>query len=240
MSIENPFNNPTPPQEETPKLEKVEEVKNPQDVFLGALNEELTAMEQSGRLTPEQAEEKRQAAALIETGFSDDPKHDALIFSRAGIAEEKELIGIFDKKNAERKLSVAKTLDEDSVERPELSPEEQKEESESQKEKRQEKQESKEGGESLKENDLIVSDDEVEPIKNILEKNKIPYKDREYTKRQVIDTKTGTAVPGEFVLTIFDPEHPDRPASFDFVKQVFKLIKDSNMVVRYGKNPERG
>ena len=72
MSIENPFNNPTPPQEETPKPEKVEEAKNPQDVFRGALNEELTAMEQSGRLTPEQAEEKRQAAALIETGFSDD------------------------------------------------------------------------------------------------------------------------------------------------------------------------
>ena len=114
MSIENPFNNPTPPQEETPKLEKVEEVKNPQDVFLGALNEELTAMEQSGRLTPEQAEEKRQAAALIETGFPDDPKHDALIFSRAGIAEEKELVEIFDKKNAERELSTAETLDEDS------------------------------------------------------------------------------------------------------------------------------
>jgi len=114
MSIENPFNNPTPPQEETPKPEKVEETKNPQDVFRGALNEELTAMEQSGRLTPEQAEEKRQAAALIETGFSDDPKHDALIFSRAGIAEEKELVEIFDKKNAERELSTSETLEEDN------------------------------------------------------------------------------------------------------------------------------
>ena len=114
MSIENPFNNPIPRQEETPKPEKVEEPKNPQDVFRGALNEELTAMEQSGRLTPEQAEEKRQAAALIETGFSDDPKHDALIFSRAGIAEEKELIEIFDKKNAERELSTAETLEEGS------------------------------------------------------------------------------------------------------------------------------
>ena len=114
MSIENPFNNPIPRQEETPKPEKAEETKNPQDVFRGALNEELTAMEKSGRLTTEQAEEKRQAAALIETGFSDDPKHDALIFSRAGIAEEKELVGIFDKKNAERELSTTETLDEDS------------------------------------------------------------------------------------------------------------------------------
>src|SRR3989338_6346836 len=114
MGIENQFNNPTPPQEETPKPEKVEKTNNPRNIFFGALNEELTAMEQSGRLTPEQAEEKRQAADLIETGFSDDPKHDALIFSRAGIAEEKELIEIFDKKNAERELSTAETLEEGS------------------------------------------------------------------------------------------------------------------------------
>jgi hypothetical protein len=114
MSTENPFNNPMPPQEKTPKTEKAEETKNPQAIFHGALNEELAAMEKSGRLTTKQVEEKRQAAALIETGFSDDPKHDALIFSRAGIAEEKEIIEIFDKKNAERELSTTETLEEDS------------------------------------------------------------------------------------------------------------------------------
>jgi hypothetical protein len=82
-----------------------EEKKNPKDEFLGALNEELTAMEQSGRITSEQAEEKRKAAALIETGFSDDPKHDALMFSRAGIAGEKETIEILEKKSKEEKPS---------------------------------------------------------------------------------------------------------------------------------------
>ncbi len=114
MSIENPFNDSTSLQEEASQPEKVEETKNPKDTFFGVLNEELSAMEKSGRLTPEQAEEKRKAAALIEIGFSDDPKYDALLFSRAGIAEEKELVEIFDKKNAERELSTTETFDKDS------------------------------------------------------------------------------------------------------------------------------
>ncbi len=69
--------------------------------FLDALNEELSVMEQAGKITPEQAEEKRKEATLIETGFSKDPKYDALLFSRAGIADEEEMIKIFNKKNAE-------------------------------------------------------------------------------------------------------------------------------------------
>lgn len=106
MSIENPFSNPIPPQKETPKPERQERVvENPRDIFLGTLNDELSAMEKAGRISPEQAEEKRKNAGLIETGFSDDPKYDALIFSRAGIADEKELVGIFDNKNAETELS---------------------------------------------------------------------------------------------------------------------------------------
>ncbi|MBI4253268.1 hypothetical protein HY623_03795, partial [Candidatus Uhrbacteria bacterium] len=51
--------------------------EQPKDIFQKALNDELVKMEASGRLTSEQAEEKRRAAALIETGFSDDPRHDA-------------------------------------------------------------------------------------------------------------------------------------------------------------------
>jgi hypothetical protein len=70
---------------------------SPKDVFIEALNKELSVMEQSGRISPGQAEEKRTAAALIEEGFSDDPTQDALIFSKAGIAGEKEIIGILDK-----------------------------------------------------------------------------------------------------------------------------------------------
>jgi len=117
MSIENPFNNPTPPQEETPNPEKKEAVaENPRDVFLGALNEELSVMEKAGKISPEQAEEKRKSAELIETGFSADPKYDALVFSRAGVANEKELVAIFDKKNAETELSAPENPEvDDSV-----------------------------------------------------------------------------------------------------------------------------
>ena len=101
-------------QEETPQTEKVEKTKNPKDVFLDSLNEELSAMEQSGRITPEQAEEKRKYAALIEFRPLDDPQHYALLFSRAGVADEKELVGIIDEKNAKQELSTVEDLDEDS------------------------------------------------------------------------------------------------------------------------------
>ena len=120
MSIENPFNN--PPQE-TPKPEEQQQeqlkseekiVEEPRNVFLGALNDELSAMEKAGRISAEQAEEKRKNATLIETGFSDDPAYDALVFSRAGIADEKELVAIFDKKNAEKELSASENPEVDS------------------------------------------------------------------------------------------------------------------------------
>jgi hypothetical protein len=115
MSIENPFSNPTPLQEGAPKSEEKEEVaENPRDVFLGALNNELSAMEKTGRISPEQAEEKRKNAELIETGFSDDPKYDALLFSRAGIANETEFVAILDKKNAETELSAPENPEVDS------------------------------------------------------------------------------------------------------------------------------
>ncbi|MFY9493108.1 MAG: hypothetical protein WAP55_01350 [Minisyncoccia bacterium] len=115
MSIENPFNNPVPPQEETPKPEEKEKiVEDPRAIFLGALNDELSAMEKAGRISSEQAEEKRKNASLIETGFSDDPKYDALVFSRAGVADEKELVAIFDNKNAEKELSAPENPEVDS------------------------------------------------------------------------------------------------------------------------------
>jgi hypothetical protein len=78
------------------------------------LNDELSAMEKAGTISPKQAEEKRKNAELIETGFSDDPKYDALVFSRAGIATETELVAIFDKKNAETELSAPENPEVDS------------------------------------------------------------------------------------------------------------------------------
>lgn len=73
------------------------------EVFMNALEKELVEMEESGKISAEQAREKREAAALIETNFSEDPAHDALIFSRAGIAGEKEMVDIFDKKKDSKK-----------------------------------------------------------------------------------------------------------------------------------------
>ena len=100
--------------------------------------------------------------------------------------------------------------------------------------------ESREGGEDLKENDLIVSDDQLELSKNILEDNQIPHKEKEYKKRQEIRGEADYDVPGEFVVSINNPERPDEPADFEFTKQVFQLFKDSEIAVRYGKNPEKG
>lgn len=94
------------------------------------------------------------------------------------------------------------------------------------------------GGEKLNENDLIVSEIGIGPAKGILEQNGIRYSVRKYTKRQVIDVKTNTAVPSEFVLTILGSKNTDGPITFDSVKQVFELLKSSGIAVRYGKNPE--
>jgi len=73
------------------------------DIFIDVLNEELLTLEKSGRISLEQAEGKRKSAALVETGFSDNPKNDALLFSIAGIAGEEELIDIFNKNKLKEK-----------------------------------------------------------------------------------------------------------------------------------------
>lgn len=78
------------------------EAESPKGIFLGALNEELAAMERSGKISPAEAEEKRGAAAMIEAGFSDNPRHDALLFSRTGIAGEEEILNILKKGDPEK------------------------------------------------------------------------------------------------------------------------------------------
>jgi len=49
--------------------------------FLDALDEKLIEMQRSGRISPEEAKEKREAGVLVENGFSDDLKNDAEIFA---------------------------------------------------------------------------------------------------------------------------------------------------------------
>ena len=73
--------------ESTEKLKK--------DVFIRALDKELLALVETGRITPEDVKEKRAAAQIIETGFSDDPEKDALLFAGSGIFNETELTTIF-------------------------------------------------------------------------------------------------------------------------------------------------
>ena len=63
-------------------------------------------MEKLGKLSKKQADEKRESASLIESGFSDNPEHDALIFSNAGIANEAELIKIFNNKDDNSKDAI--------------------------------------------------------------------------------------------------------------------------------------
>jgi len=89
----------------------------------------------------------------------------------------------------------------------------------------------------LKENDLIVPDTQVEMAQNILAQNGIPSKAQEYRKREAFGSE-GAVVPGEFTLTLLDPEQSNGPASFDTAEQAFEVLKGSGVVVRYGYNPE--
>jgi len=105
MSLENPFSDKSEQEgKKTGKPEKGEETKNPKALFLTFLEKELSNMVESGRISKERAIEKMNSALLIETGFSDNPAYDALIFSKAGVADEEELSEIFDRKNAETEL----------------------------------------------------------------------------------------------------------------------------------------
>ena len=96
---------PIPAREETPR-----------NIFLGALDQELEGLQRSGRISPEQAEEKRRAATLIETGFSDNPGKDASLFSRAGIANEEEIIDVLSPKPKEASLNLWDKIQERVVE----------------------------------------------------------------------------------------------------------------------------
>ena len=71
--------------------------ESPQKVFLGALNKELDAMQDSGKITAEIAADKLKSAEMITEGFSTDPAHDAAIFAMSGIGNEEEMIELFNK-----------------------------------------------------------------------------------------------------------------------------------------------
>ena len=65
--------------------------------FISALDTVLKQMQVQGILSAEQVMNKKQAAQLIEEGFSKNPQDDAEIFAHAGTSDEKTLIGLFEK-----------------------------------------------------------------------------------------------------------------------------------------------
>ncbi|NTV41254.1 MAG: hypothetical protein HGA61_03205 [Candidatus Moranbacteria bacterium] len=89
----------------------------------------------------------------------------------------------------------------------------------------------------LKENDLILPEGkDIENAEKLLKDNGIPCVVEKYMKG--VDSEVGR-VPAEFVLVINDPQNPERPAPFDFVKKVFQFLQDNEIVVRYAKNPDK-
>jgi len=93
----------------------------------------------------------------------------------------------------------------------------------------------------LQHNDLIISDSGLTRAKETLKENQVPYELTKMTeKRKLGKSERGETVwePGEFIVTISDPEDPKKPAPFEYVKKVFELLRNSDVSVRYGKNPE--
>jgi hypothetical protein len=89
----------------------------------------------------------------------------------------------------------------------------------------------------LKENDLILPEGrDIENAEKLLKENGLPCEVEKYMKG--FDSESGR-VPAEFVLVINDPQNPDKPAPFDFVKKAFQFLQDNEIVVRYAKNPEK-
>lgn len=89
----------------------------------------------------------------------------------------------------------------------------------------------------LRHNDLITSDgySDLTTTKETLEKNNIIYKLTRRTYEQRVNKNT--LVPGEFIITIFDPENGSKAAPFAYVEKVFALLKKNGVVVRYGRRP---
>jgi len=92
----------------------------------------------------------------------------------------------------------------------------------------------------LNKNDLIILEgDDIEKAQSLLEKNGIPFEVQEYTKRSKAD-ESGGYVPGEFILSIMDSQKKEKPASPELIIATFEFLKDSGVIVRYGKTPNKG
>lgn len=93
---------------EFPKNENIEKKETPREIFMKTLEEELEKLIQQERITPEDAEDTKRTASLIEEGIDENPKHKAKMFSVIRITGENELNELF-----KEKASLEATMDDE-------------------------------------------------------------------------------------------------------------------------------
>lgn len=79
----------------------IEKKPSPSETFMASVGAQVDALQASGRLSEEQAREKKESAELVEVGFSKDPAHDGRMFAMAGVVSEEEFISELERKNGE-------------------------------------------------------------------------------------------------------------------------------------------
>jgi len=86
-------------------------------------------------------------------------------------------------------------------------------------------------------NQLIVGDSNIKRIRDLLEENKVRVKFDKH--RDSVTGESGITIPGEYVVTITDPEEM-KPASPEYVDKVVSLLKSQEIAVRYGNKDGNG
>ena len=86
-------------------------------------------------------------------------------------------------------------------------------------------------------NDLITSDTYVGRITELLKSNNVRFEVKELSKalpKYDAQGKELYTIPGEFVITIFDTEEATKPATPEYTKEVFELVRSQDWPIRYG------
>lgn len=86
-------------------------------------------------------------------------------------------------------------------------------------------------------NDLITSDTYIGRITELLKSNNVRFEVKEITKAQPVQDEQGKelyTIPGEFVITILDTEEANKPATPEYTKEIFELIRSQDWPIRYG------
>lgn len=90
----------------------------------------------------------------------------------------------------------------------------------------------------FKENDLITSDTYIGRITELLKANNIRFEVHQVSKALPYRNEQGQelyTIPGEFAIAIFDAEEATKPATSEYTKEIFELVKSQDWPIRYGK-----